>query len=569
MACVGAAVFFVPYLVPVTPSISLSYIAGFSNKTAAILFVLGVVAFAVFTRGEIAKTEEGDSALPVAALLVSSAIVLALCLMKMDASIHGHAGYTELEYALNRQELVAAGLRPYSQFEYIYGPFLLYPGYLIARLLHTSQAAGYYTSWIAQWLIGTVFMWLVVRELDLHLRFRLYVYAALFFIEIFAVQNLGVNYTPFRAYSGAFFVVVCYWVWRRTNDPWKMALASAVAVALGLMISMEAAVAVTIGVGGYFILLALRSRLASFWAAVCSFFVACGVCFAVAAHAGMFLSAGSFASGGFNFPLLPSISTCLILFVYVVAVAVLYRCLLLRNLDTVVIPLVLAGLKTLPSAMGRCDLGHLFSATPALVVGVAAILAMPTVRKWWVGLVLLVIYLAPAALLLRGKPLGHRIKHIFIQSHEAEPAAKENASTTSPLVSTKVLGSAPCDTQYYEPFDISWPTQVNVKCVDTGYYFGNELLSTPQQVDQKIQEMRERPHEPLLLSSESLEKQIAPDENETDMNVLRGFEGAYWVPRERNVPVTFKKIVTYVRSHYVPGPIVARGNMRIWYPIAR
>jgi hypothetical protein len=112
LACVGAAVFFIPYLVPVSPSISLSYIAGFSNRTAIILFVVGIALFAVFTRGEIAAIEEGDGGLPVMALVISSAIVLLLCLARMNSSIHGHVGNSELEYAFESAADACSGFSP-------------------------------------------------------------------------------------------------------------------------------------------------------------------------------------------------------------------------------------------------------------------------------------------------------------------------------------------------------------------------------------------------------------------------------------------------------------------------
>jgi hypothetical protein len=104
--------------------------------------------------------------------------------------------------------------------------------------------------------------------------------------------------------------------------------------------------------------------------------------------------------------------------------------------------------------------------------------------------------------------------------------------------------------------------------MDSGYYFGQANLSTPADIDRKIAEFRDRPFEPLLLSSRSLELQFASSDYETNMDHLYSLEEAYVIPSEKNAPLTFEKIVTYVRSHYVKGPMLAGDRMQIWYPIA-
>ena len=43
---VAAAVFLLPYAVPVAPSISLSYIAGYNNRAAVLLLIAGIALFA-------------------------------------------------------------------------------------------------------------------------------------------------------------------------------------------------------------------------------------------------------------------------------------------------------------------------------------------------------------------------------------------------------------------------------------------------------------------------------------------------------------------------------------------
>ena len=52
---VFAAVFFAaPYFVPVRPSVSVSYVVGFSNRAAILIFAAGTAIFAWLSRGRIA-----------------------------------------------------------------------------------------------------------------------------------------------------------------------------------------------------------------------------------------------------------------------------------------------------------------------------------------------------------------------------------------------------------------------------------------------------------------------------------------------------------------------------------
>ena len=115
---------------------------------------------------------------------------------------------------------------------------------------------------------------------------------------------------------------------------------------------------------------------------------------------------------------------------------------------------------------------------------------------------------------------------------------------------------------------LPWDVKFDPKCIDTGYYLGQWNVSTPEEIERKIEEMQRRPSEPLLLTREPLEKQFLTNNYESDMSFLLGLEGAYVLPRVKNAPVTFDRIIAYVRSHYAPGPIVDREHMQIWYPIA-
>lgn len=544
----------------------MSYIAGYSNRTATVLFVVGIALFAVFTRGEIAVMEQSENQqLPFSALLISWTIILFLCLARVYTSAHGMAGSSELEYALNRQQMLAAGYHPYTQFEFLYGPLLLYPGAALSRLLHLSQANGYYASWVLEWLIGTPMLWMVVRSFDMDLRFRNSIYAGLFFYESLAVLSLGVNYTPFRTYSSAFLILAAYSVWKRTHNPWKTVVACVLAIGLAIAISMEQALGVAAGLTGYLLLLAASPRIKFPRTAMFLFVFGCLICVGITIKLHLLDCVLSFASGGLKFPLLPSVSTCAILFIYVVAGTLLYGYVRQSKLDTAAIPLAIAGLAMLPSAFGRCDVGHLLSATPAVVVGVAAISSMPSVRRWWLAFTVIALFGIPSLLNLRGTPAGHAMKSVFKRT----PKTRNNPADVHPTTEAAGLhiGPPPCSTRFYVPFYMPWNVESYPQCLDTGYFLGQGNLSTPKDIRRKIQEMQDRPHEPLLLATRDLASQFVPADYETNMDHLYSLEGAYVLPRARNKPLSLEPVILYVRSHYVPGPIVNQGQMQIWYPV--
>jgi hypothetical protein len=572
LIAVASIVFFVPYKFSVPPTISLSYIAGYNNHAAIMLFFLGIVAFAVFTRGQLARMDTADTPLSATTLFVSLLVVLLLCIARIVSVLHG-AVAQELFYNLNRQQMLAYGHTPYTQFEYLYGPLLLYPGFLLARLFHVAQSTGFFISWTLQWLLGTALLWAVIRGFDFPIRFRPFLYVWFLGSQCAAILLLGVNYTPFRMDSAAFLVFFTYRTWKKTTSPWKMAAFGIFAFVIALGTSMDQALGVGAGIAGFLFLLALTTRRKSLWPAFLLFLAGCGIFFALANHVRMLLSPQSFAAGGLNFPLLPSPINCILLFVYVVAITLLYRRLRNGQIDTVITPLVLAGIAMLPSALGRCDLGHLSAATPAYLTGMAAIVAMPTIRKSWFALCIFFLYLLPPALALRGTPFGHHLKASLFH-HSAPGTVVEDAPIRSAPVdvpasvfATTLPSDLPCNRPYFVPFYVPWMIAYNPRCIDTGYYLGIYDLSTSQGIERKVDELRQRPHEPLLLRNASLQDQTPSVVFETDMVGLVKLEGAFTVPKAKHAPMTFSPILDEIQQHYTPGPIINNGQLRIWYPL--
>lgn len=552
LALIAAAVLVLPYFVRVEPAVSLSYVTGFSNRTAVVLFMLGAGLFAYLTRGKVAEVEENNSALSRGSLYIGVAAILLVCFVQWYVISLKRPDW-DGRYFVERQQLLAAGLHPYTQFEFAYGPLLLYPNLWLTRLLHISPVSGYYTMWAAQWVLGTLMIWSLVRSMDFPVRIRSVAFYFLVAIQLCTTVTCGENYTPFRMYFAAFAIWAAHWTWKRTGNVWWFSASAVLAVWLAMACSAEQALGIATGLGGYFLLLAYWRKTLANWSALALFAFGSFTAFFVAAHLGLLVTLQAFAHGGYLFPLLFSPAVLFVLFSYLVAGCMFYRCILTGRRESVVLPLTIGGCGMLSAALGRCDTFHLFAAAPAFLVGVIGICAMPAVRRWWLPITCISMWLPT---LHFGLPaLWHFVRP---KSH--------NAATMLPKDSNLTSASLPCDRQYYSPTLLLPPSAgVRPECLDKGYYFDLTIVTTPELIERKIAEMKDRPSSPLLLDTRPLEEQFVT--TDTDPKSLRTLEVALFVPRRRNPPLTYGPIIDYVRNHYAPGPLVGTTGVRIWYPV--
>lgn len=560
-------VFLIPYWVPQQPTVSLSYITGFNNRACTMLFVLMAAVFLYLTDGKLADTDDEDGTLFVSALYWAMAAALLLCLIRIGfPSIR--APQWDGNYFVQRQQMLAAGLSPHTQFEFVYGPLLIYPGYWIAHLTGLPQAPAYYICWILQWLIGTAMMWAVVRAIDIPVCARWLLFCTLMLVQLNGIGMEGETYTPFRGYSAAFLIFAAHFFWKRYGSLWKLSIAASAAVALAICVSAEQAIGTTVGLGGFFCLLGYKRGIGAAWKPLLLFLAGVLLSFGTAAHAKIFTSVSGFAVGGMNFPMLPTPTNLLVLFAYLVAGSVLYRRIAEGHFESLAVPLALGGIAMLPSAFGRCDFYHVPYATPAFVVGVAGIFAMPTVRRWWLPLAYVFVWFLPATFAYRPQ-----LKRAFfsVAPKKLWPERRKYLEfETGPLLSTQRHNSwlLPCDRTYYTPVALLPPAiKVLPQCLDTGYFRGLvDGVVTREAIGRKVDEMRQRPNDPLLLDTRSLEEQFALVETAPQMLVGLEITLPALTPRPRNKPLDYAPIISYIRDHYTPGPLVGKTGVRIWYP---
>jgi hypothetical protein len=577
-----AAIVSIPYLFPAPLSISRSYVVGFSNRTAILLLFIGTALLAVYTRGKVARTETKDSSLGWQTLVIGLAATLVYCFRVCGLKMLTYPG-PEALYLSNRVQLLAAGLTPYKQFEFVYGPLLLYPIYWTQKFFHLTPATAFNVVWIAFWELGVLAIWVTVREVDLPIPSRRLVFGFLVLLQFVFLPYGSLSYSPFRAYLSTFCIVINCTLWKRWRKPWLLVLSTLLSLMLAICCSMDQAVGVTCGLLAFLFFQAYTNRKDLPWSAAISALAGAVVCFAVADRLRLTEAVHSFGSGGYSYPLLPSFGIYAVVFTYIIAGCALYRVLYLKFLgaenassfdrienSSLILPLVVAGCSMLPNALGRCDILHITAAIPAFVIGVLVIYSTPSIRTYWtvaaiIGLVFLPRY-------------DDRIMHLaFHLRHKQMPMTLDPALTSQGFtthlgdnqwyVSPSHLTESqlPCDRQYFSPSYMPLPSSnFLLQCLDTGYYLGFTDVITPKTIEYKVEELRQRPTQPLLMESSPLEAQLPLQLASTDD--LYRESATFWVPKVRHKPLTYAPIIDYIREHYLPGPVMSNGLLQIWYP---
>jgi len=195
-----AAVYCLPYHVPVHDGLSFSYMFGFSNRAATLLLVAFVIGFALWTRGLGLRLPD-----PVADpghrfrrtgffAIASSAIGCALFWMLAWAL----GPLMESQYFFDQYAMFSIGGRIYRDFTFYYGPLMFYSSVWIARLCHISLGNGYFLGWSIQFALGTWALWKVVEDVAWGTNHGRDIFLLLWVFFLTGMPDSGLNYTPLR-----------------------------------------------------------------------------------------------------------------------------------------------------------------------------------------------------------------------------------------------------------------------------------------------------------------------------------------------------------------------------------
>ncbi|MBS1813435.1 MAG: hypothetical protein JSS87_01010 [Acidobacteria bacterium] len=569
-----ACIFVLPLFVPVAPNLSISYQFGFHNRAAllACLAALAVCAFAV--RAPQLSVAESEGALPLRLLWQGIVATTVVCgVVWVVASPAG--GIDEAPYLVTRLRLLLSGARPYQDFEFLYGPTLLYVPYAFVRILDMSVFTAYMVTWYLMWLAGTAVEFYVVRAL----RFPVYAQRTAFWLmwAVFVpfMLNNGTTYAPLRQLG----VLAAMLVFQQLHDAghrWLPLIFALGAAAFLFTLSPELPFAFLFGAVFYSVASTLLSspvKAERAFLILRAFLIAAGFVVEawMAIHFHELDSAREFGGGGADLPPMLAPVTLGILACLGVAAIFCGQRIGARKVAGPAIAACIASFTLLPGAFGRSDPPHLVIYLLGAIF-VALLLASIRPRVWRWAAVLFFIF-APLHLLLSklavnrlifyqaavsyvfpdGRTdgwLGSRVVHL-VQHRLGDSALRKLLLRTKrgPVDPSESFPESSAVLQAPFGYYVRGYASVLQPNVKIGYLDGLNDVMGAQQIQRKIHEMEAHPERDLLLPKGFLPEHQCEVSRTDAPELMRNLYG-YNYYRFRNEPGMLRPLCGYIASHY-------------------
>jgi len=246
VVCSLAAIFYLPYFVPLTPSASDSYTFGYNNRAGVALLLLLVTIGAVWTKGLDLQFRTTGASQPVArkTLIVALIAVFSGCLA-MVVLVGRFGGFGESSFGIDRLWLLSQGRTPYVDFEWLFGVALLYGPLMLRNLLHIDLVQAFYLFWILNSLLGILLLYLVINMVDYPTDDKKTIFLLLFSSGFPFILFMGQQYTFVRYLLPLYFILVVHKLLRSDAAKSRVyaALVAVAFTAILLLISPETAIA--------------------------------------------------------------------------------------------------------------------------------------------------------------------------------------------------------------------------------------------------------------------------------------------------------------------------------------
>lgn len=550
------AVFAVPYLFAPHGGISVSVMAGFSNRAAQITLLGGGLLFALWTRGwgmqlPQQNTRSTGSARWLLPCLAVALVTAASLYLWYWASNMGP--YDEAIYFLDRFSNQTAGGHVYRDFTFDYGPLLYYPSWWIAEALHIPVGHAYYLFCMLQWVTGEMLLWHVLSSLPSRPFHRAFTFAAFTLLWFTSITDQGAQYTPLRFVLTSVCALWVHGLWlRRTRASNAFAMLPAMAAAalcfVGLLLySPEQGIGFAAATVLFFAAGVRRRAIA---VPLAGFTVVCAVVFAAAKHVGWMGVLFTFAGGSFNLPVLAGFQSLFLVSMLLATACAIVFAFRHEESSRPEIYLVALAVVSVPAAFGRADPGHIFINTmPALLVITLALLQRSGLRLAVMGGWILCIGLA---YLSHMRQQVNVLMHSWPRLEEMPPAGE--------LPPIGVGLRAPF--RYFPYLD----GQFGPKVI-TGRYYSFDL-AFPGMAEDKIDELRQHPRDLIVvpvnypdscqvLSAETLQRSLHDDVSNL------------YIPKLKAVKNVKLPLCAYIHTHYIGSPYrVPREEYRVMQPRA-
>ena len=415
LAAGGMGIFWLPWFVPVRERVtSWSYNYGFNNLTADLAFAgLLLALFLIFlqwrkledggvTEAGISRLlfggEEGSGAKNlwvVFVIITTLAVAFLIALYRMVP----YADYTEYGFFASRLDLMVLGQKPFQDFQFNYGPAMLYPTYWLYELFGggLSIDAAYAVTLVVHWVAGLYLLYYVVGNLRGRLNKAL-IFVCVFF-STFTI-SLGLQYTPLRyaCLPAALFCIHRLFSRRKDDGAGAFAKVAGLAFLLPLLIlslSPEIGIACTAGVAVYFA--AMTRTAAHRWR-----FVALAPCVALLVAVTGFSrdyleGILSRTTGGDTFPVFPTMYVLLLtgaacwILPQLGIIGVCER----NTKGSLAMAFAVAFGLLIPACLTHCDNGHVYQNELGLFILFPALALQLENKRASRGLVLLYIIICP------------------------------------------------------------------------------------------------------------------------------------------------------------------------------
>lgn len=592
-----AAVLYLPYFVPQAPTASDSYLFGYNNR-AAIALLLTVCAGLVFffdLRPLRELAVERAKRIPLKALAYALAVQGIGCGL-MIFLVGGLGGFVESNYELDRIDLVSRGLRPYVDFEWPFGPALLYGPRWLERLLHLGAVDAYDLFWTAASLAGVALLYGTVQQLDYPTQRKTSIFSILFAASMLSVVNTGTHYTLLR-YAAAPYCILQ--VFRSGEEGREWVAAAKGAAFMGLLWLVSPEMAIAHGFACLVLTFPKRSGISPIAIGPAAYAaMAAGICgeFAAALRGHLLSTLLRSGGGADSFPVVFSApALCFFAVVLVCCGAVAQRMREPGHDDNSVALIVLSA-PLMAAALGRCDPGHML--WNGLGFFLAALLyASSSERAWrWsrnaflAGMVLLpsfvvVRYVGQVAVeatadnMARESATGRtgaeaafaRLAIRLRPGREKEAEALRVAAPPERIDFASVYPHAPAGILRdrldaplgYKPG--RWSTYRS-ESVDYGRYEALENANTPDAVRQKIQELAAHPNRGLLLPEDAAARCGVREQLERAILMVYFF--APYTAKAVNPGSVHQPLCDYILGHYTLTEPASKQNYdyALWTP---
>ena len=584
----GLLIFVLPYHVPMRHvAYSVSYDFGFNNRIA-VLGALFSIAIAPFMLGRDAERTPmaaaprdepplSKSPLFVMAALHTAGIAFYFLVTLVEPSMPDGSYF--LSHAIN----MAHGLRPYVDFEYAYGPGLIYQTHWLTSA-GLSVHSAYFVFYLAISFVGLYIAWSFAALLPIRNSLKLVAFLMICGVSIVSLSTVGVSYTIVRFVTPLWVLGKLNEAYLRRRPVWQQALMACIGIVLVDLISPEIGTVLAVTAAAFFGFTCLRSperraqRAISMLACVGTHFILFYVVMPPEFRSSML----AFADGGNNLPVVPSILNILYLFCFLYCVKRHIPPLIQQSL---IFPLIVVfALGSMTGALTHADPGHIvWDGLGVFVLAVIADGSKPNISRR-------VLAIAPVLLFALANPY-RPTKFQILLAEQGASASLSGALEKIPILHTGRLSSLfPAGTadgmedgagavaRWHLLVDqdvaiaATYPSSAVVFSVDydlqgrlarvnskPSYYFCFTNVFSPQSVARALNDLRSANPALLITGNESMQLS-QPTEYMEQRETTRWLEYPYTVPRKHDSSQIYVPFFTYIRQHYQQMPT----NKAVW-----